>query len=68
MLNESRTPVGEIQTALRKAEASAGLHRTWQDFVRYCADLDYGEIEILKIQGGLPVVAEFTRKRVKFGM
>ena len=42
------------------------LHPAWRAFVRYCADLQHGEIELLKIQDGLPVLAEVTRKKVKF--
>jgi hypothetical protein len=42
------------------------LHPAWRAFVRYCAELQHGEIEVLKIQNGLPVLAEVTRKKVKF--
>jgi hypothetical protein len=43
------------------------LHPAWTAFVRYCQDLRHGEIECLKIQDGLPVLAEVTKKKVKFG-
>lgn len=46
--------------------ADKSLHPAWRAFVRYCAELQHGEIEILKIQDGLPVLAEVTRKKVKF--
>ena len=42
------------------------LHPTWAAFVRYCAELKHGEIERLSIQDGLPVLAEVTKKKVKF--
>lgn len=42
------------------------LHPAWLAFVRYCRELQHGEIECLKIQDGLPVLAEVTRKKVKF--
>ena len=42
------------------------LHPAWRTFVRYCAELQHGEIEMLKIQDGLPVLAEVVRKKVKF--
>lgn len=42
------------------------LHPAWLAFVRFCADLKYGEIEHLSIQDGLPVLAEMTKKKVKF--
>jgi hypothetical protein len=43
------------------------LHPAWRNFVRYCAELRHGEIERLSIQDGLPVLAEVTTKKVKFG-
>jgi hypothetical protein len=42
------------------------LHPAWRTLVRYCADLRHGEIERLKIQDGLPVLAEVTRKKIRF--
>ena len=44
-----------------------GLHPAWHDFVRFCEKLCHGDIERLKIQDGLPVLAELTTKKVKFG-
>ena len=43
------------------------LHPSWRSFISYCAELKHGEIEQLKIQDGLPVLAEVTMKKVKFG-
>jgi hypothetical protein len=42
------------------------LHPAWGEFIRFCADLRYGDIERLSIQDGLPVLAEMTKKKVKF--
>jgi hypothetical protein len=42
------------------------LPPAWAAFVRYCAELKYGEIERLSIQDGLPVLAEMTKKKIKF--
>lgn len=42
------------------------LPSAWIDFIRYCQDMRYGEIERLSIQDGLPVLAETTRQKVKF--
>jgi len=54
----------------RRAESpdrhDAFLHPTWHSFIRYCAELEHGQIEQLKIQDGLPVLAEVTTKKVKF--
>ena len=38
----------------------------WRAFIRYCEELQYGEIEVLKIQDGLPVLAEVVKKKIKF--
>ena len=46
--------------------ADRPLHPAWRAFVRYCAELQHGEIELLKIQDGLPVLAEIVKKKVKF--
>jgi hypothetical protein len=48
-----------------KIEPSA-LHPIWRAFIRYCAELQHGEIELLKIQDGLPMLAEAVKKKVKF--
>jgi len=42
------------------------LHPAWRAFIRYCAELQHGEMEVLKIQDGLPVMAEVIKKKVKF--
>jgi len=46
--------------------AVGALHPAWRALVRYCAELRHGEIERLKIQDGLPVLAEVTKKKIKF--
>lgn len=42
------------------------LHASWLAFIRYCAELRHGEVERLKIQDGLPVIAEVIKEKVKF--
>jgi hypothetical protein len=42
------------------------LHQAWLAFIRFCAELKHGEIDRLLIQDGLPVLAEMTKKKVKF--
>jgi hypothetical protein len=42
------------------------LPHAWREFIRFCSALQYGEIERLSIQDGLPVLAEMTKKKVKF--
>ena len=48
------------------AMRSDGMHPSWLAFVKFCAELQHGEIEHLKIQDGLPFLAEVTRKKEKF--
>ena len=42
------------------------VHPAWVRLMEYCAELGHGEIEKLKIQDGLPVVADVVREKVKF--
>ena len=42
------------------------LHQAWHAFVEYRIELRHGEIEVLKIQDGLPVLAEVVKKKIKF--
>jgi len=53
-------------TSIPKSLDRVDLHPLWRAFVRYCGELQHGEIERLKIQDGLPVLAEVTKKKVKF--
>ena len=51
-----------------KSHTDRDLHPAWSAFIKYCFELEHGEIEILKIQDGLPVLAEVTRKKIKFAL
>lgn len=42
------------------------IHPVWYSFIKYCESLGYGEIEKLKIQDGLPMLAEEVKKKIKF--
>jgi len=42
------------------------LPAAWREFIRFCGQLRHGEIERLSIQDGVPVLAEITKKKVKF--
>ena len=46
--------------------AGQSLHPAWRKLIRYCAEIQHGEIELLKIQDGLPVLAEKVKQKVKF--
>ncbi len=54
-----------IMPSQRKADCDS-LHPAWRSFLRYCLELGHGEIERLKIQDGLPVIAEVIKQKVKF--
>jgi len=60
------------QNSAHNAEGShsrpmaGGLHPAWVAFIRHCRDLGFGEISQLKIQDGIPVMAEETTRKVKF--
>jgi hypothetical protein len=53
--------------SMKAPRSNDGLHPAWAAFLKYCGELQHGEIERLKIQDGLPVLAEVTKKKVKFG-
>jgi hypothetical protein len=60
-------PNREMLLAERAQTGAAGnLAPAWCEFIRFCTDLKYGEIERLSIQDGLPVLAEVTKRKVKF--
>jgi len=42
------------------------IHPAWLEFIRFCSQLRHGEIDQLKIQDGLPVLAETVRQKIKF--
>jgi hypothetical protein len=42
------------------------IHPAWCAFITLCESIQYGEIEKLSIQDGLPHQAEGVRKKTKF--
>jgi hypothetical protein len=46
--------------------ATGRLHPSWLAFIRHCQELGFGEISQLKIQDGVPVMAEESIKKIKF--
>lgn len=42
------------------------ISEEWAKLIRYCQQLGHGEIEKLKIQDGVPVIADVVREKVKF--
>jgi hypothetical protein len=47
-------------------ESAGSIHPSWRVFIKFCRELGHGEIERLSIQDGIPVLAETTKKKVKF--
>ena len=60
-----------MQKQMKNLQASSEakmirIHPMWYSFIKYCEDLDFGEIQTLKIQDGLPVHAELIKTKVNF--
>jgi hypothetical protein len=43
------------------------LHPAWLALIRLCERLQFGELERIRIQDGLPMTAEVIREKVRFG-
>ncbi len=52
-------------TARERDPETLLAHPAWRKLALLCRDLQHGEIERLKIQDGLPVLAEITRQKIK---
>jgi hypothetical protein len=62
-----KSDTGPALRAIKQLQIDPSLlHPAWRAFIRYCAELQHGEIELLKIQNGLPMLAEVVKKKVKF--
>ena len=59
---------GEMEKSEEKLNhfRSVYLHGNWCDFITLCEKMGFGEIENLKIQDGLPMVAEVVKKKINF--
>lgn len=42
------------------------VHPRWYSFIKYCEAIQNGEIEKLKIQNGLPILAEEVKRKIQF--
>lgn len=42
------------------------ISEEWARLIRFCQQLGHGEIEKLKIQDGVPVIADIVHEKVKF--
>ena len=50
----------------QESHVYGSLHPAWIEFIRFCRNMRHGEIDQLKIQDGLPMLAETVRQKVKF--
>ena len=60
------TPVGTKKSADSVGGNPTPTHPAWLAFIRFCSELKHGEIDRLLIQDGMPLLAEMTKKKVKF--
>jgi hypothetical protein len=58
----ARTNAGAAQTGTNGPD----IHPAWIALIEYCRKLRYGDIERLRIQDGVPVLAEVITQKVKF--
>lgn len=42
------------------------IHPSWVRFIKVCEKMRFGELTRVRIQDGLPVIAEEVRKKIKF--
>jgi hypothetical protein len=49
-----------------KTSGMTYIHPAWFSFIKYCESIRFGEIDRLKIQDGLPMLAEEVKKKIKF--
>lgn len=54
------------RTAGARVGPEASYPPGWEAFIVFCRDLQFGEIERLKIQDGIPVSAETVKTKIKF--
>jgi hypothetical protein len=66
MAEGARTNFGPLLPHRTSDSTSVCVHPAWLRLMRYCAELGHGEIEKLKIQDGLPMIAEVAVKKIKF--
>ena len=53
-----------LEEILRRPKSE--MHPAWVRLMQYCSELGHGEIEKLKIQDGVPIIADVVREKVKF--
>ncbi|MFC1740145.1 hypothetical protein ACFL0N_01540 [Pseudomonadota bacterium] len=51
---------------MKQRAREVSLNPAWIAFIRHCQQLGHGEISVLKIQDGVPVMAEESTRKIKF--
>lgn len=64
--NNSHRVFGSESYARTNNRRIERIHETWLAFIDYCSTLQHGEIERLKIQDGLPMLAEVIKEKIRF--
>jgi hypothetical protein len=62
----STQPIQTLPPQSSETRVARQLHPAWLELIRQCEVLGYGELALLKIQDGVPVMAEVVTKKVKF--
>ena len=50
----------------KQTDEAPDLHPAWKSLIDYCRRLQHGDIERLRIQDGVPVIAEIITRKIKF--
>lgn len=71
MLHERQLLSGDLVAVYERKNEHDGkvgqqISEQWARLIRFCQELGHGEIEKLKIQDGVPVIADVVREKVKF--
>jgi hypothetical protein len=64
LIAENQAEDTEAKSGMRIMSGS--LPPAWRSFLFFCKELGNGEIHELKIQDGLPVIAQAVTRRVRF--
>jgi hypothetical protein len=41
------------------------VHPAWEALIRYCEKLQFGELEKIRIQNGVPMIVEVIRAKIR---
>jgi len=62
----SMTSSNPVRRISHRHDNGGVLHPAWVAFIRHCQELGHGEISQLKVQDGIPVMAEEITRKIKF--